>query len=579
MAKYGYRNKTMSRFFILIILPLLLVGFSHQVIAQQSDEENSLLPEIDPQDIEIRSEFQARFPGLNRQPILGFDPTPRVYQIDPGRRPFMETQEQVVANLPISQLSRPDPPPNRPLRYSSDIKAYSRLGIGTYMSPEAQFWGVHRINEKSYIGGDLDYSSSDGHLENQESSFRFLDASMDFATKIDTKTQLRMAGSVQSDFNHLFDLASGTNVPVNSRKNYTGFNLRGDVQHFKNTIEGWTGQFNFRYFGVEADAGDLSEQTDESIYNGSFAYRWPGQNIHEAFTVKAGAKGGVYTIDQEEDQWYTLQGGVKYSRLFNYTTQLTAEASIYYASDVFENRVYFGPLVKVEHSVSDKLKLTGMAEGKPFLRTAEQHHETNRFLNAENPLQHSYHLDISAEVSFEYYSGSQLSAGVSFMYAHNHAYYNRDSLAVSGSSLPEYGYYSINYMDAQNLKFFAGLTHQLLPERFWLSGQFYVQDPALHNGERIPFRETWGLNSGMTVRPFDRLTIEGWADYIGSRETGIGTDLDGFLLIGGRAELELTDRFGTYIKLVNLLSQEYEIWQGYTERPLQIYGGLTVKLN
>src|SRR5699024_184110 len=144
----------MARFLSIIFLQFIALLFSHQAVAQQSDEANSLLPEIDPQDIEIRSEFRARFPGLNRQPILGFDPKPRVYQVDPARRPFMESQEQVVANLPVSELSRPAPPPNTPLRYSPDIKAYGRLGIGSYMSPEAQFWGVHRINKKSYIGGD-----------------------------------------------------------------------------------------------------------------------------------------------------------------------------------------------------------------------------------------------------------------------------------------------------------------------------------------------------------------------------------------------------------------------------------------
>lgn len=569
----------MARFLPLIFLQLFVLAFSHQAVAQQSDDASSLLPEIDPQDIEIRSEFRARFPGLNRQPILGFDPRPRVYQIDPNRRPFMETQEQAVANLPVSELSRPAPPPNAPLRYSPDINAYGRLGIGSYTSPEAQFWGVHRINKKSYIGGDLDYSSSDGHLDEQGSSFRFLNANLDFATKLASRTQMHMSGGIQSDFNHLFDVVPNINVPDDSRKNYTGFNLQGDVRHFKNTVEGWTGRFDFRYFGAESDAGDISEQTDESVYSGMFAKHWAGKNINETITAQAGATGGVYTIEGEEQQWATLRGGLEYSRLYNYTTQVTAQANVYYVSDVTNSTPYFGPFLQVDHSISNKLKVTGTLEGKPFLRTVEQHHETNRFLNAENPLQHSYHLDVGGEVSFEYFSGSQLNAGVGFLYAHDYAYYTRTSLSSRGTTFPEYGFYSIDYMDAQNLKFFAGITHQLLPERFWLSGRFYVQDPALHNGDRIPYKETWGVNSAVTVRPFNRLTIEGWADYIGSRETERGTELDSFLLIGGRAELEITDRIGAYVKLVNLLGQEYQIWEGYTERPLQIYGGVTVTLN
>ncbi len=87
-------NRFLSFAFALVVIFLAV----NPVAAQdQQERESSLLPEIDPQDIEIRSQFKARFPGLRRQPILGFDPTPRVYQIDSDRTPFMETQEQVVA--------------------------------------------------------------------------------------------------------------------------------------------------------------------------------------------------------------------------------------------------------------------------------------------------------------------------------------------------------------------------------------------------------------------------------------------------------------------------------------------------
>src|SRR6056297_3363852 len=108
----------MKRIAILVLSIVAVVISVNPLQAQdQQSDENSMLPEIDPQDIEIRSQFKARFPGLRRQPILGFDPTPRVYQIDPNRQPFMETQEQVVANLPVSELSRPNPPAYNPMRY------------------------------------------------------------------------------------------------------------------------------------------------------------------------------------------------------------------------------------------------------------------------------------------------------------------------------------------------------------------------------------------------------------------------------------------------------------------------------
>ena len=69
------------------------------------DAGGTLLPEIDPQDIEIRGDFTARFTGITRQPILGFSPTPRVYRINPNRMPFIESQAQVVASLPIRDIA------------------------------------------------------------------------------------------------------------------------------------------------------------------------------------------------------------------------------------------------------------------------------------------------------------------------------------------------------------------------------------------------------------------------------------------------------------------------------------------
>ena len=73
--------------------------------------DSSLLPEINPQDIEIRSEYKAQFPGVRRQPILGFKPRARVFQLDPNRMPYMESVDEVIMNLPIGTLSRPNAPP------------------------------------------------------------------------------------------------------------------------------------------------------------------------------------------------------------------------------------------------------------------------------------------------------------------------------------------------------------------------------------------------------------------------------------------------------------------------------------
>lgn len=567
-------TKSMSRFLTLLFGCFLLISLTHPAAAQQQQDENSLLPDIDPQDIEIRSQFRARFPGLRRQPILGFDPNPRVYQIDPNRMPFMESQEQVVANLPVSELSRPAPPAYNGPGYSDSINAFGRAGIGSYLSPDVQFWGVHRLKSGGYIGGDVDYSSSDGHLDGQQSSFRFLDINGEYAAHLGRSTRLHLNGGFQNDFNHLYNLASlGQETP---RKDYTGFNLGGTIQNFSNTVEGWAADARIRYFDTELQAGSLSGDINETIYQGSFSRQWAGSRVEETFSVMAGAKGGVYGASSDQEGWTTVQAGAKYNRLFNYATHLRAKAQVYYVTDVAEDKFYLAPAVEVQHDITDDLSITGSLSGQPYLKSIEQHHENNRFLEPGNALVHTYSLDVSGKASLEYYRGSTLEGGVSYMSASNYPYYFRE---LSADPAPEAQFYNIGYMDASNFKIYAGITHQLVPERFWLSGRAYVQTPKLDNGDRIPFTENWGVTSTLSLRIVKPITIEGWADYVGSRRTAQDEKLEGFLLIGGQADINVTGRFGAYVKFVNLLDQQYEIWDGYTERPMQVYAGITVKLN
>ena len=560
------------------IIALVLLGLSSPANGQQN-QDAALLPDIDPQDIEIRGQFKARFPGLTRQPILGFDPSLRIYQIDPNRQPFMETGDDVVTNLPVSELSRPAPPDYSALNYNDEIYAYSRIGAGSYTSPEVQFWGVLPVNEKSYIGGDLDFSSSsDGHLDEQPSTFRFLTANGEFGTRLDDKTELRLHGGLQSDFNYsaVFGNPGFTN---NARIEHEGFNIGAELRRFKNDIAGWQLNVNIRGFNTDFESSNFPGTINEFTYNGSFSNRWALGSPSETLTLKAGGRGGNYEPENvASEQWATLQGGVVYERLFNYQTNIHAEADLFYTSNIQEDNIYPGGLLKIDHWFGERLKITGKVQAKPHLNSVEQLHERNRFLGFNNNLVHTYSVDVTGEAEIKYYRGSKLHGGVTYTNAQDYAFFLPATMTNQIGS-PPLDFYNVNYQNATNFRLYAGLTHQLLPERFWVSGQFYLQNPELDGGDQIPFEENWGVNASMSFRPIDRITIEGWANYVGERETDVSNSatLDGFFLVGSQLDVEITDNFGGYLKLVNILSEEYEVWQGYQERPLQVYGGLTLK--
>ena len=83
--------------YLFALLPMVLF-FANSDHLWAQNTQNTLLPEINPQDIEIRSEFKANFPGLRRQPILGFNPTPRVFQIDPNLHQHFQKKHRWSSN-------------------------------------------------------------------------------------------------------------------------------------------------------------------------------------------------------------------------------------------------------------------------------------------------------------------------------------------------------------------------------------------------------------------------------------------------------------------------------------------------
>src|SRR5699024_5156469 len=384
-------------------------------------------------------EFKARFPGLRRQPILGFEPASRVYRVDPDRMPYIESREEVVADLPVSEMTRPDPPPYAQLHYSPDGNAFGRAGAGSYGSPEARFWGVTRLNGKSYIGGDLDFSSSNGHLQDQESSFRFLKANGQFATKLDQRTRLDVDLGLRNSFNHMYGLDLDPLIPLevpgSPRKEYGGFNIGADLQRLKNGVSGWNLQANMRYYEARVEAGDLSGKTEEAVYNASVSKRWAGGQPSETITAKLGGTMGEYSNALAADQWVTGQAGLEYQRLFNYEMHLSVDASIYYGSNAFEDKVYFGPSATIELPLFEGATLVGNIGAEPFVKTAEQLHGTNRFLQSGNSFRHTYRMYGSGELILNYSGVGSLHGGIRYEDISNSPIFERNSFGSNTDQL------------------------------------------------------------------------------------------------------------------------------------------------
>ena len=185
------------------LIALFFWLMSADIFAQGA--QNTLLPEINPQDIEIRSEFKANFPGLRRQPILGFNPRPRVFQIDPNRMPFLESREAAVSGISVTALDRPQEPAKMvwvtPLR----PKVSSKLGMGWFVSPELRI-NYYSPTEEGLLGIVTNFESSSGHL-NDASGYRNLGVDVNYSKKLSESKTFRSQLVLHNDFNRMYALS------------------------------------------------------------------------------------------------------------------------------------------------------------------------------------------------------------------------------------------------------------------------------------------------------------------------------------------------------------------------------------
>jgi len=569
-------------FFAALAMILIALSGSENVLAQetQTGEQRSLLPEIDPQDIEIRSQFQARFPGLRRQPILGFNPRPRVYQIDPNRRPFIEDEETVMANLPVAVLERPEAPVFNPLGYAEPQNGFARLGAGSYLTPEADIYAMTQLGQKHWVSGNFNYVSTDGHIDDFKSSSQDMSIDLMAISALSDKIKLKANLEALSGFSHFPGLIAelGTPADQTSRVERSGFNGGAELTFARTplsgaalSIQGYSNSFNMR-----SDLGPLTGEATEWGLNADAEYSRLGENIQEVHRLKVRADAGSINERLGASQnWFIAGATAHYERLFNYQTDLKASAGVMAANDgVNDLSVYFTPDVTARHTLFRGLDVRGRLLGRVDQPTLAGVYNENPFFDQASLLQHQYEIRAQAEILAEPLKGTKLSGGISYQNIRNYLYYTRNSNSIAGTDFTE-EYYSPAFSRANFFKLYGSLTQDLKPGIIWLTGEAHWQRPRLTGNEKIPFIESLGAQATVSIRPARQVMIEGWAEFAGGREDSAGNDLSSFFIVGSRFEISVTGNLGVYGKLLNLLSEEYELWRGYPERGFQGFVGIT----
>lgn len=123
----------LSRFLRCFTVLAMIVGgpvlFGHSALAQ----EDPTLPDLAPREVEITGDLTIAFPSLGRQPLVGFNPPPRVPEIADSRRPYTEPYKQPSADLPPSPIVPPEPPDVSTIAARTPYKGVVSGGVGRYL--------------------------------------------------------------------------------------------------------------------------------------------------------------------------------------------------------------------------------------------------------------------------------------------------------------------------------------------------------------------------------------------------------------------------------------------------------------
>lgn len=145
------------RFFLIIGFFTL---FAAPVLAQ---EEDPVLPDIAPREFEIRGQLEIAFPSLQRQPLIGFNPPPRVIDVPEGRRPYIEPDQNAGTGLSVSSLTPPESPSFTGLSGRPPVEAEFQAAAGRYFTRTLNGRIGVPFSTISGVYGEIDYRGSDGH--------------------------------------------------------------------------------------------------------------------------------------------------------------------------------------------------------------------------------------------------------------------------------------------------------------------------------------------------------------------------------------------------------------------------------
>ena len=544
---------------------LLLLLFPLHLVGQTSTETqgSTLLPDINPQDIEIKGDYRIRFPGLQRQPILGFDPRQRVFQLDPLRMPFLETSDEIVATIPISPLEIP----KSPVRSYNSKLAQNNLwilgGYGLHQVPEAEL-GFSTVKASDYR-----FSTFFKHLSSPDmglslpSKFANWSGNLRYTSIVEPGASWTFYtdGSLRENQVPLSDSIASPSTLLAFQ---SGLEFKGVV----NKWDYWNFKLNYQFnqHGIDSIATGQVQQIGQVYWDNSWVLSEPRTSL----ALGLDAVGSIYDLDQKSSNYAIAKLFVNYTDHSSTDLKYSLGIDPYFSKDSVSTNFLVYPNAILEWYGFLGATLRAGIYGEVSNGNRNGYYSMSRFLHTDQLLLNNKGVVMYANYEVELMKRSTIYAGFDLKRYTQLGYLNYQA----DQSIAGRFNHAINYDEAQIVKLKGGYSYRFTAPELSFNAEAWILNHQLKNGTQIPYLERVGAKTSLLWFIQKEWYIQPEVEFLAGRE-GINTS-SSILLVHFKTRYALNKNWAVYAKAENLTGSTYTYWSGLEERPLFITGGINL---
>ena len=583
----AFRNVFPTRNGYTTCLLALAIGVctSLPVYAQETEEPAPVLPDITPRVVEIRAGLDISLPSLQRQPLIGFNPPPRVASVPADRRPYAEVYKQKSADLPESPLAALDPDPVASLSSGAPGRGMAEAAAGRYLGRLIRLRTELPLSRSTAFRVRFDYAGSEGHSsadipENISASFNAFEAlvglqhqtkPVSFGLDLDGLVNARrMYGAVPSA-GGLFDLRmtplrkgqggggaiwiktnATTRVDFNVRARYSVHSWETNANRPES--EAGSDEFTRNESGWALESKLALPVTKGSEFTGDVRYTQLGFDTEEISGVSM-MDAGAGTRIRVGPQLHAM-GGIRF---------------LTFADSDSTSSSWIAPEVNLEFWLLPALQLYARNDARAEHRSTASMYRENPFLVDRPIVQPTiYTLDMRV--------GGRIQVGVvgidmhgGYANAPNYRYF--EAAGIDESRGYAQGMIAARYAEA-TIAYAGGDLSVHLPAGLSIAAGLTVRNGKLKEADTdIPYFGpvtgrgglSWSFRNG---RGFLQTTL----DYEGARHVTAGSmnKLDGYFDVDVSALYPITKRIGVLLRLDNIVAGNAARWEHYDRTPFGI---------